>query len=220
MSARSPEDLVRIVRARGVSDARVLAALRQLDRRTFVPPAFAARAYEDEPIPIGHGQVTTQPSLAAQMVEALALTGPERVLEVGAGLGFQTALLARLCREVFAVECFPDLAAQARANLRAAGIANATVVVGDGTLGLAAHAPFDGVIVAAAAPSVPQPLIDQLAEGGRLVQPLGRGGHETVVAFRKQGGQVGEPAVITLASFVPLFGEGGVRREPPVPEPP
>ncbi|MBI4511011.1 MAG: protein-L-isoaspartate(D-aspartate) O-methyltransferase [Deltaproteobacteria bacterium] len=205
--------LVELVRRRGVRDPRLLAAMARIDRGAFIPLGFESAAYEDEPVPIGHGQVTTQPSLIAEMVEALELSGHERVLEVGAGYGFQTAILASLCKEVLAVEWFPDLARQARANLDAAGIRNATVVEGDGTRGLENHAPYDRIIVGAAAPSVPQPLEDQLVEGGLLVQPMGVGGRETVMVFRKQGGRLLEERILTFASFVPLRGERGVVKE-------
>src|SRR5206468_2285096 len=155
-------------------------------RAGFVPVESVAEAYRDAPVPIAHDQVTTQPSLVARMVEALELTGRERVLEVGAGLGWQTALLAWLAAEVFAVERFADLAREARANLeRQAGTA-ARVVVGDGSEGLAEHAPYDAIIVAAAFPTVPPPLVAQLAEDGRLVQPIGPGGAEDVMLFRNE----------------------------------
>jgi protein-L-isoaspartate(D-aspartate) O-methyltransferase len=141
--AGSPEGLVRLLRAEGVRDRRVLTPFRGVPRALFVPAEAAGQAYLDEPIP--HGQVTTQPSLIAAMVAALALTGGERVLEVGTGLGFQTAILARLARQVVSVERFPDLAAQARANLAAAGVGGVTVVVGDGTLGVPEHAPYQAI---------------------------------------------------------------------------
>jgi len=136
--AGSPEDLVRALRAERIQDHRVLAAFRAVPRARFVPPEAAGQAYLDAPVRIPHGQVTTQPSLIAAMVTALGLTGSERVLEVGTGLGFQTAILARLAGRVVSVERFADLAAQARANLAAAGVAGVTVVVGDGTLGVRA----------------------------------------------------------------------------------
>ena len=140
--AGSPEDLVRVVRAEGIGDRRVLAAFRAVPRALFVPAEAVGQAYLDEPIRIPRGQVTTQPSLIAAMVAALGLTGDERVLEVGTGLGFQTAILARLPRQVVSVERFPALAEQARANLAAAGLRHVTVVIGDGTLGIPDHAPY------------------------------------------------------------------------------
>jgi protein-L-isoaspartate(D-aspartate) O-methyltransferase len=206
-----PEDLVRVLRAAGIRDPRLLEAFRRVRREGFVPPECRHRAYEDVPLPIAHGLVTTQPSLLALMVQALRLQGEERVLEIGTGLGFQTAILASLCREVFSVEWFGDLAESARANLEAAGIHHARVSVGDGALGLPEHAPFDGIVVAAAAPRVAVPLVAQLAECGRLVQPLGPGGKDRVTAFVKRSGRLIEEATLTSAHFVPLRGAFGVR---------
>jgi protein-L-isoaspartate(D-aspartate) O-methyltransferase len=144
------------------------------------------------------------------MVAALGLTGSERVLEVGTGLGFQTAILAQLAGEVVSVERFADLAAQAQANLAAAGLARVTVVVGDGTLGVPRHAPYQAIVVAAASPSVPAPLIAQLAPGGRLVHPVGPGGREQVTAFHKETDRLVTDARLTAAYFVPLVGAHGV----------
>jgi protein-L-isoaspartate(D-aspartate) O-methyltransferase len=155
---------------------------------------------------IPDGQVTTQPSLIARMVAALGLSGTERVLEVGTGLGFQTAILAKLARDVVSVERFADLAERARANLDAAGLANVTVVVGDGTLGVPEHAPYDAIVVAAASRRIPGPLIQQLIDGGRLVHPVGPGGHEVVTAFHKEGDQLVMDARLIPARFVPLIG--------------
>jgi protein-L-isoaspartate(D-aspartate) O-methyltransferase len=186
-----------------------------MPRARFVPPAAAHRAYLDEPIRIPHGQVTTQPSLIARMVEALRLTGTERALEVGTGLGFQTAILAMLARQVVSVERFADLAEQARANLEAAGVGGVTVVVGDGTLGVPAHAPYDAIVVAAASPRIPAPLVEQLASGGRLVHPVGPGGGELVTAFHKEGDRLIADAQLTPAYFVPLVGTHGVSKGEP-----
>lgn len=177
-----------------------------------MPARFVNEAYQDEPISIGHDQVTSQPSLIAVMVQALRLTGSEKVLEVGTGFGFQTALLSKLCQEVFSVEILPDLATAAESNLRKAGIQNAKVVIGDGSWGLPEQAPYDAIIVAAAAPKVPQPLVDQLKDGGRLVQPIGPGGDETVTSFQKLHGSLVGEEEITGAYFVPLFGTFGVRK--------
>jgi protein-L-isoaspartate(D-aspartate) O-methyltransferase len=159
------------------------------------------------PILIPHGQVTTQPSLVARMVEALALGGGERVLEVGTGYGWQTALLGELAREVFTVERFADLAETARAAL--AGRRNVHLVIGDGSRGLPEHAPFDAILVAAAYPQVPGPLVEQLVERGRLVQPLGPGGAEDVVLFEKRGGALHRVRSVTAAHFVRLHGRHG-----------
>ena len=199
-----------MLRAEGIRDRRVLAAFRAVPRAEFVPPAAAGRAYVDVPIRIPHGQVTTQPSLIAAMVAALELSGSERVLEVGTGLGFQTAILAMLARQVVSIESFPALAAQARTNLAAAGLSQVTVVVGDGTLGVPEHAPYQAIVVAAASPRIPPPLVEQLAPGGRLVHPVGPGGHEQVTAFHQEADRLVADARLTPARFVPLVGLHGV----------
>jgi protein-L-isoaspartate(D-aspartate) O-methyltransferase len=205
-----PDRLVQLLQEEGIRDPRVLDAFRRVRREQFVPLAHVLDAYEDRPLPIARDQVTTQPSLVAKMVEALRLSGSERVLEVGTGMGFQTAILATLAGQVHSIERFPELAEQARRNLAVARIAGPSVVVGDGTLGLPEHAPFEAIVVAAAAPQVPAPLTEQLAEGGRLVHPVGPGGNEVVTVFRKQHGEVLEEAQLVRAYFVPLVGAHGL----------
>jgi protein-L-isoaspartate(D-aspartate) O-methyltransferase len=190
-----------------VRDERVLAAIGAVPRAGFVPPEFVGQADFDAPVPIPHGQVTTQPSLVARMIQALSLAGDEGVLEVGTGYGWQTALLAELAREVFSVERFTDLADTARANL--AGRGNVCVLVGDGSAGLPEHSPFDAILVAAAFPRVPAPLAEQLAEGGRLVQPLGPGGAEEVVLFVKRRGALQRVRSLGGAHFVRMHGRYG-----------
>jgi protein-L-isoaspartate(D-aspartate) O-methyltransferase len=201
--------LVAAARKAGVSDERVLDAISAVPRAGFVPHDLAALADDDCPLPIPHGQVTTQPSLVARMVEALALTGSERVLEVGTGYGWQTALLARLAAEVRSVERWDDLAAAARTHLARHSTTGVEVFVGDGSEGLPAHAPFDGILVAAAFPEVPSPLVAQLAESGLLVQPVGYGGNEDVVLFRKCDGALVRVRRVIGAHFVPLVGRHG-----------
>jgi protein-L-isoaspartate(D-aspartate) O-methyltransferase len=198
------DTLVAAARDAGVQDERVLAAIASVPRADFVPAGAVELANVDTPIPIPDGQVTTQPSLVARMVEALALEGDERVLEIGTGYGWQTALLAELAREVFSVERFPELAEAAHAAL--AGRGNVHVVLGDGSEGLPEHAPYDAILVAAAYPLVPDPLAEQLAEGGRLVQPLGPGGAEDVVLFEKRDGALQRVRSVTGANFVRLHG--------------
>jgi protein-L-isoaspartate(D-aspartate) O-methyltransferase len=205
------EDLAREMALEGVGDRRLLEAFRAVPRGLFVPPELIERAYWDEPLPIEHGQVTTQPSLLAKMIESLCLRGDEKVLEIGTGYGFQTALLARLAKRVWSVERYADLAAQARANLARYGARGVTVAVGDGSAGLAEHAPFDAIVVSAAYPTVPAPLAEQLGPGGRLVQPIGSGGSEEVVLFEQQGGVLLRSATVTTARFVKLVGEHGFR---------
>ncbi len=201
--------LIRTIEAEGVTDPRVLDAFRAVRRVDFVPPDLAGQAYRDRPLPIGHGQVTTQPSLVARMVAALRLTPEDRALEVGTGLGFQAAILSRLCREVVSIERFADLAHAAEKNLEKAGIRNVIVLVGDGTLGAPEHAPFQAVIGAAAAPGVPPPLVEQLADGGRLVLPIGPGGAEDVVAFEKRRNALVRLRTVIPASFVRMVGAHG-----------
>jgi len=211
VGSRGPSDLVAAARAEGVRDARLLAAIRDVPRADFVPPALAEGAYEDRPLPIAHGQVTTQPSLVARMVEALGIRGEERVLEIGTGFGWQTALLARLADFVWSVERWPDLADEARARLERAGARNVEVVVGDGSGGLPEHAPYDAILVAAAFPTVPPALAAQLADGGRLVQPLGPGGAEEVVLFERADELLERRRLVALAHFVRLVGRYGFK---------
>jgi protein-L-isoaspartate(D-aspartate) O-methyltransferase len=205
----SEADLLAVLHSDGIEDGRLLEAVRAVPRAEFVPPGLADRAYDDGPLRIPHGQVTTQPSLVARMVEALALSGDERVLEIGTGYGWQTALLARLAREVWSIERWEDLADTARANLSRRGVGNATVVVGDGTEGLPGKAPFDAILVSAAFTEVPAPLSEQLASGGRLVQPVGPGGLEDVVLFEQQPKGLVARRTITGAHFVRLVGRHG-----------
>jgi protein-L-isoaspartate(D-aspartate) O-methyltransferase len=203
---RDGEALARAAARFGVRDQRVLTAVRAVPRELFVPARSTRRAYRDVPVPIGRGQTTSQPSLVAGMIAALQLRHTDRVLEVGAGHGYQTALLARLAAEVWSVERFDDLAEQARANLEEAAVGNATVVVGDGTRGLPERAPFGGIVVAAAAPEVPPPLAQQLADGRRLVMPIVRGSEDEVVVFERRGHDLARIERLTMARFVRLHG--------------
>lgn len=186
-----------------VNDDRVVDAFRRVPRAEFVPAGYEGQAYDDRPVPLPHRQTTSQPSLIARMVEA-AIAGPaERVLEIGTGYGFQTALLASIVPEVVSVERHVDLADAARATLRNAGLNNVEVVVGDGWNGWVERAPYDAIVVSAAASRVPDALLEQLADRGRLVVPLTRGGSDDVVVITKDGDQLRE-RMITPARFVPL----------------
>jgi protein-L-isoaspartate(D-aspartate) O-methyltransferase len=203
------EDLVAAARRAGVDDPRVLDAMRAVPRAAFVPLDQVGSAYHDEPVRIPHGQVTTQPSLSARMIQALWLTGGEHILEVGTGYGYQTALLARLASLVTSIERWADLADQARRNLAAQGIDNVHVVDGDGTDGVPAAAPYDAILVSAAFPEVPEVLVGQLRVGGRLVQPIGPGGAELVTVFERSAGGLVSREVVCHARFVRLYGRHG-----------
>ncbi|WP_330337423.1 protein-L-isoaspartate(D-aspartate) O-methyltransferase [Streptomyces sp. NBC_00557] len=205
----APDDLVRALVAAGIADERLLEAVRATPRAAFVPAGERAAAYQDVPVPIGEGQVTTQPSLSALMIEALSLSGSEHVLEVGTGLGFQTALLARLAADVVSVEMRPDIARRARENLARHGVPNVDLRVGDGSGGVPDRAPYDAVLVSAAFPEVPAPLAAQVRPGGRLVQPVGPGGHEQVVCFARTASGLTRLRVVTGACFVRLRGRYG-----------
>ena len=203
------EQLVTAARRAGVVDPRVLDAMRRVPRAAFVPPDQVELAYDDEPVPIPHRQVTTQPSLSARMLQALRLVEGEHVLEVGTGYGYQTALLAQLASFVTSIERWPDLAEQARRNLAAQNITNVRVVDGDGTEGLPAAAQYDAILVSAAFPHVPEPLVSQLRLGGRLVQPIGSGGAERVTVFERGADGLVSREVVCHARFVRLFGRHG-----------
>ncbi|HYW83962.1 MAG TPA: protein-L-isoaspartate(D-aspartate) O-methyltransferase [Spirochaetia bacterium] len=194
---------------RDVRDTRVLEVMRRLPRHLFIPPGSLSLAYEDHPVSIGHGQTISQPYMVAFMTQALELRGGERVLEVGTGSGYQTAILAELCRAVFTVERIPELAAAAESALMALRYGNISLRVGDGSEGWPEHAPFDGILVAAAAPAIPQGLREQLADNGVMVIPVGdwRRTQEILVA-RRVGGTVTVERSIGCR-FVPLIGTGG-----------
>jgi len=200
--------LVETLQAKGIRDLAVLRAIGTVPRHLFVPESVRHRAYEDTALPIAGGQTISQPWVQARYLELAALTGRERVLEIGAGSGYQTALLATLADAVFAVERLPGLAQSARAALEAAGIRNVTVLVGDGTLGWRPFAPYDAILVAAASPEIPAPLVEQLGPGGRLIIPLGDRSSQVLTLAQRVGDAV---HISTLADvrFVPLLGEFG-----------
>lgn len=206
------------IESRGVRDPRVLAALRAVPRHRFVPEAYRGRAYEDGPLPIGQGQTISQPYIVAVMTELLRPQPGDRVLEIGTGSGYQAAVLARLTRRVYSIEIVPELAARARAALAELGVANVEVFVGDGYQGLPDRAPFDGILLTAAPGEVPQPLLDQLAVGGRLVAPVGGADQDLRVIERTAEGL--QTTRLFPVRFVP-FVRGGEDASPkPVPTPP
>jgi len=199
------------LRARGITDERLLAAFARVPREEFVPPPQRPHAYDDCALSIGWGQTISQPYMVACMLQALEVGPEHRVLEVGAGSGYQAALLGQLAREVYAIEVVPALAERAAAVLTRLGYANIHVLAGDGTLGYPPAQPYDRIIVAAAAPQVPPPLLAQLAEGGRLVIPVGGPGHQVCMTGVKRAGQFElHPGLGCL--FVPLRGEHGWSR--------
>lgn len=198
---------------RNITNSRLLDAMREVPRHVFVPPEWRADAYSDRPLPIGEDQTISQPYMVALMIQELALSASARVLEVGTGSGYQAAVLSRLALRVYTIEYFPTLAAAARATLLKLGYGNVEVIVGDGGLGLPEHAPYDGIIVAAAAPHIPEALCTQLAEGGRLVIPVGTIEGQELRVIAKRDATVTERYGVPCR-FVPLLGREGWRRSP------
>jgi protein-L-isoaspartate(D-aspartate) O-methyltransferase len=196
------------IAARGIHDHRVLAAMKEIPRHLFVPSPYDKSAYEDCPLPIGNGQTISQPYIVALMTELLMPHPTETVLEIGTGCGYQAAVLAALVSKVFSVERISEVAELARANLKNVGCKNVEVIVGDGTTGYLQKAPYDGIIITAATPSVPKPLIEQLAEGGRLVAPVGGRDIQELIRLRKTDGSLSEERHGGVR-FVPLIGECG-----------
>ena len=202
------EMVERQLRRRGIADERVLSAIGRVPRELFVPEGLRSHAYDDGALPIGHGQTISQPFVVATICALLGLDGHERVLDVGTGSGYQAAVLAELAAEVVTIERVPELAAEARERLLEAGLPNVEIRVGDGSLGVPERAPFDAIAVAAAAPSVPRALYEQLLDGGRLVLPRGsRRGQDLVLVVRTPDGPA-ERASISCR-FVPLVGDEG-----------
>ena len=204
--------LVETLRRKGVRSLSVLRAVQMVPRHLFVPESVRHRAYDDVALPIGSGQTISQPYVQARYLELIGLTGQEKVLEIGTGSGYQTALLALVASMVFSVERVAGLAQSARAALTAAGIRNVTVLVGDGTLGWRPFAPYDAILVSAASPEVPAPLVEQLAPGGRMVIPLGDRAAQTLTLVERHGDGV-RSSTIADVRFVPLVGEFGFRQE-------
>ena len=196
------------LRQRGISDQRVLDAMLRIPRHEFVSDEYKSQAYEDHPIPIGESQTISQPFIVAVSLQALHLQGTESVLEVGTGSGYQTALLAALARQVYSIERHAALAENAKLALSKVHVANAKIILGDGTQGMPEYSPYEAILVSAAAPSIPQPLFDQLAGSGRMVIPVGPKHAQQLQLIRKVAGQV-VMEVIEGCRFVPLIGAGG-----------
>jgi protein-L-isoaspartate(D-aspartate) O-methyltransferase len=186
----------------------VVQAMASIPRQEFVPVEWKERAYQDEPLPIGGGQTISQPFIVALMTAALRLSGNERVLEIGTGCGYQAAILSRLSKEVYSVELRPELAHLAAERLERLGFANVHVHCGDGSAGLPDFAPYDAILVAAAAPSLPEPLLKQLSDGGRLIVPVGDASHQLLVCARRQGDEFSSERY-GGCRFVPLLGRFG-----------
>ena len=196
------------IAARGITDARVLSAMRKVPRHLFVPEALRAAAYGDHPLPIGHGQTISQPYIVAMMTSLLQIHPDDRVLEIGTGSGYQAAILGTLAKEVISLERIPEVAQLAQKNLAVSGTRAIRIIIGDGTWGFPERAPYNGVLITAATPSIPPPLIDQLAEGGRLVAPVGsRDLQELIRLTRKEKDLLRESFGGVV--FVPLLGEHG-----------
>jgi protein-L-isoaspartate(D-aspartate) O-methyltransferase len=207
-AAQREEMIEKQLRRRGIQDAAVLAAMAQVPRHEFVSQDVRAHAYDDLPLPIGSGQTISQPYIVAAMTAALHLLPSDRVLEIGTGCGYHAAVLSRLAKEVFTIERRPELASSASAKLAQLGYLNAHVHCGDGTLGLPELAPFDAILVAAAAPAVPKPLLAQLAEGGRIILPVGGSEHQELQLIEKRGDTF-PTKMLEGCRFVPLLGHHG-----------
>jgi protein-L-isoaspartate(D-aspartate) O-methyltransferase len=194
--------------SRGITDARVLAAMRTVPRHAFIPDQFLEEAYEDHPLPVGEGQTISQPFIVALMTSHLELAGSEKVLEIGTGSGYQAAILARLAKEVHSVERIPELASKAEATIKELGIRNVAVHVGDGSLGWPENEPYDRIIVTAAAPAVPVNLTDQLKPGGKIIIPVGARWHQMLEVWEKTALGMDKKEILPVV-FVPLLGQKG-----------
>ena len=200
--------LVETLQANGIRDLAVLHAIDRTPRHLFVPTGVRHRAYEDSALPIGNAQTISQPSVHARYLELLRLTGKERVLEVGTGTGYQTALLSHLAAQVFSIERVSALYDKAREILRQLDVRNVSMLLGDGTIGWREYAPYDAILVSAGAPDVPTPLVDQLAEGGTLLIPLGNKDEQVLVSFERKDGAIVRRDIAPVR-FVPLWGTHG-----------
>ena len=212
LSSQRDRMVERQIVSRGVRDPAVLAAMRSVPRERFLPPDLAEFAYQDSPLPIAQGQTISQPFIVALMTEALGLGPDDRVLEIGTGSGYQAAVLSRLVAQVYSVELIPELARRARETLAELGYANVAIRIGDGADGWLEHAPYDAIVVAAGGPRIPEPLLAQLAPGGRLVIPVGEDkAQELVRVTRRRDGSF-EREELGGVRFVPLVGARGGQR--------
>jgi protein-L-isoaspartate(D-aspartate) O-methyltransferase len=198
--------LIEEIRGRGIDDLEILQLFDQVPRHTFLPEGVWNRAYEDSPIPIGHQQTASQPSLQALYLSILRPQGQEKVLEIGTGSGFLTALLAKMADRVYSVERIRQLSARARKALDALGCLNVALLVGDGTIGWRKYAPFDVIVVSAASPSAPKALLEQLGDPGRMLIPVGSKEAQDLMLIQKEGGRITEEPVQAGCTFVPLLG--------------
>ena len=194
--------------SRGIKDVRVIEAFLKVPRHKFIPERNIQEAYEDHPLPIGEGQTISQPYMVALMTECLKLKGEEKVLEIGTGSGYQTAILAELAREVYSIERIPSLAEKAKIVLEELGYKNVKIKIGDGTLGWEEYSPYEGIIVTAGSPEIPPPLISQLKENGRLVIPLGDSFSQVLTVVEKVEGKIKQEEICGCI-FVPLVGKYG-----------
>jgi len=200
--------LVELLRDKGVSDLAVLRAFELTPRHEFIPTGIRHRAYEDAALPIGNGQTISQPTVHGRSLQLLKLTGRERVLEIGTGSGYQTVLLSHLVEQVFSIERVAPLMESARRHIHALDVKNVSLLVGDGTVGWREYAPYDAILVSAASPDVPAPLVDQLADGGRLLVPVGDRAEQILVLITRQGDAF-EREELDAVRFVPLLGRHG-----------
>lgn len=198
------------LRSRGIKDERVLTAMLKVERHRFVPPAYRNQTYEDYPLPVGEGQTISQPYIVAFMTEALDLKKEDKVLEIGTGSGYQAAILGEICDSVFTIEIFQSLALSAMKTLHELGYSNVFVRIGDGYKGWAEHAPYDAIIVTCAPADIPEMLEEQLAEGGRMIIPVGSDYTQNLYLLEKKAGKLQKKSVLPVR-FVPMINENGVK---------
>ncbi|MCD4788392.1 MAG: protein-L-isoaspartate(D-aspartate) O-methyltransferase [Bacteroidales bacterium] len=209
--ATQREDMVRYqIKARGVKDKKVLDAMLKVERHLFVLPEYTSQAYEDHPLPVGEGQTISQPYIVALMTEVLGPDSTKKVLEIGTGSGYQAAVLAEICDSVYTIEIFESLGTKAKNLLKVLGYDNVKVKIGDGYKGWKEHSPFDAIIVTCAPTHIPQPLKDQLTEGGKMIIPVGESYAQELVLLEKKNGRIVQKDIIAVR-FVPMINEKGKK---------